>query len=87
MMKAGSKKQNAVSATAQYQISDKWVTKVGYAMTDDATDAKDSGDTAVTARVGYLLPSTYLYVDSRNYKMNDDKHWQNRILVGAEYYF
>ncbi|MCP3700011.1 MAG: porin [Aliivibrio sp.] len=87
----GKKKQDAVSATAQYVLDGKWVFKGGYAMTTDAkfdgVKQKDTSDTAVTARLGYLLPSTYLYIDSRNYKMNDNKDWANSVLIGAEYYF
>lgn len=94
--KSGSNGQDAVSATAQYVLNNQWVFKAGYSMTTDADDdikkkdvlikAEDTGDTAITARLGYLLPSTYLYIDSRNYKM-DNKDWTNSILVGAEYYF
>ncbi|CCO46494.1 Outer membrane protein [Vibrio nigripulchritudo SOn1] len=86
-MNNDSVKQNAISATAQYIIDSKWVLKGGYASTDDATGKKDSGDIAVTARLGYLLPSTYLFLDSRNYKMDNAKDWDNRILAGVEYYF
>ncbi|RYU69487.1 porin [Aliivibrio finisterrensis] len=88
----GSNGQDAISATAQYILNNQWVFKGGYSMTTDAdqdTDKlkkEDTGDTAITARLGYLLPSTYLYIDSRNYKM-DNKDWSNSILVGAEYYF
>lgn len=79
--------QNAYSATAQYVLDGKWVFKGGYAATDDADGKKDSGDLAVTARLGYLLPSTYLFVDSRNYQMDNSDDWINAVLVGAEYYF
>ncbi|MGR6834720.1 porin [Aliivibrio wodanis] len=88
----GTNGQDAVSATAQYMLNNQWVFKAGYSMTTDADQDKgavkkeDTGDTAITARLGYLLPSTYLYIDSRNYKM-DNKDWTNSILVGAEYYF
>ncbi|UPQ88626.1 porin [Vibrio sinaloensis] len=98
MMKFGAAKQNAFSATAQHVIDGTWVLKAGYAATDDAT-AKDgskmenSADKAVTARLGYLLPSAYLYIDSRNSKVShkdnkwNNKDWTHQILVGAEYYF
>ncbi|NLS11610.1 porin [Vibrio sp. SM6] len=86
----GDKKQTAYSATVQYVI-DKVVLKAGYAATSDAKfDGKkqsDTGDTAITARLGYLLPSTYLFIDSRNYKMNAADGYDYNILVGAEYYF
>lgn len=84
-------KQTAYSATAQYVLDGKWVFKAGYAATDDAkvdgTKLEDTKDLALNARLGYLLPSTYLYVDSRNYKMDNSSNWTNAILVGAEYYF
>ena len=84
-------KQTAYSATAQYVLDGKWVFKAGYSATDDAkVDGKKQADTedlALNARLGYLLPSTYLYVDSRNYKMDNSSNWTNAILVGAEYYF
>lgn len=93
----GSNGQDAVSATAQYVLNNQWVFKAGYSMTTDADDditkdgklvkAEDTGDTAITARLGYLLPSTYLYIDSRNYKMDNSDDWANNVLVGAEYYF
>ncbi|MCF8779652.1 porin [Vibrio sp. IRLE0018] len=85
-MEVGKKSQNAFSTTAQYVIDSKYVLKAGYAMTDDAKGTKDTGDTAVTARFGYLLPSSYWYLDSRNYSMNDGD-WGHRILAGMEYYF
>ncbi|PQJ45423.1 hypothetical protein BTO00_04500 [Vibrio campbellii] len=84
-------KQNAYSATAQYVLDGKWVFKAGYASTDDAKVGGDkqakTNDLAVTARLGYLLPSAYLYLDSRNYKMNDSDKWINGVLAGVEYYF
>ena len=87
----GTNSQNAWSTTAQYILNNQWVFKVGYAGTDDADMADgtgdDTSDTAVTARLGYLLPSTYLYIDSRNYEMNNSGDWNNFVLVGAEYYF
>ena len=89
----GTNSQDAISATAQYVLNSKWVFKGGYAMTTDADQANgdvakgDTGDVAVTARLGYLLPSTYLYIDSRNYKMDNADDWSSSVLVGAEYYF
>ncbi|OEF23997.1 porin [Vibrio rumoiensis] len=83
----GSIGQDAWSATAQYVLNSKWVFKAGYAGTSDADETTDTSDMALTARLGYLLPSTYLYIDSRNYKMNDADEWNNYVLVGAEYYF
>lgn len=87
--------QNAVSLTGQYVIDEKIVLKAGYAQTMDSdkgsvvndTFTKDDGSTAVTARLGYLLPSTYLFIDSRNYKMNGSEDFDHNILIGAEYYF
>lgn len=89
---SGTVSQNALSATAQYVLDGKWVFKAGYSATDDADGIDNSGDTAVTARLGYILPSAYMYIDSRNYKMNTKKNaydgdWANYVLVGMEYYF
>lgn len=92
-MEKGNVDQTAYSTTAQYVIDGKWVLKAGYAATNDADGLANSGDTAVTARLGYILPSAYLYIDSRNYKMSnkDNKYqtsdWSNNVLIGAEYYF
>jgi len=91
-MEVGDVGQNAFSTTAQYVIDSKYVLKAGYAATDDADGIADSGDQAITARFGYLLPSSYWYIDSRNYKINneDNKYageWGHRILAGMEYYF
>lgn len=92
-------KQDAYSATAQYIMNDKWVYKLGYAATNDADKAvdrddngvftKDTASQAITGRLGYLLPSTYLFLDVRNYDMlgNSDEHDGTRVLLGAEYYF
>ncbi|AYC05781.1 MULTISPECIES: porin [Vibrio] len=89
-----SNSQDAISVTAQYVI-DKVVLKAGYAQTMDSDKGsvrngefvKDDGSQAITARLGYLLPSTYLFIDSRNYKMNGADGFDMNILVGAEYYF
>ena len=60
-----------MSATAQYTIDGTYVLKAGYAATTKSTVAKDAGQddasTALTGRLGYLLPSTYLYADIRSY--------------------
>ncbi|ASG06932.1 MULTISPECIES: porin [Vibrio] len=84
------KEQLAYSATAQY-VNNSWVYKLGVAGTTDAkekgTKLADTGDLAVTARLGYLLPSTYLFMDLRNYKMNAADGFDNNLLIGAEYYF
>ncbi|KGK20320.1 porin [Vibrio navarrensis] len=82
--------QLAYSATAQY-VNNSWVYKLGLSGTTDSetkgkTD-KDTADLAVTARLGYLLPSTYLFMDLRNYKMNNADSFDNNLLIGAEYYF
>ncbi|EOU2463728.1 membrane protein [Vibrio navarrensis] len=84
------KEQMAYSATAQY-VNNSWVYKLGLAGTTDSetkgkTD-KDTADLAVSARLGYLLPSTYLFMDLRNYKMNNADGFDNNLLIGAEYYF
>ncbi|MEI8609610.1 porin [Enterovibrio sp. Hal110] len=78
--------QDAVSVTGQYMLTDKALVKLGYASSSD-TDGAVDGDEAINARFGYLLPSTYLYIDSRNYKNNGSDDFHNRILIGAEYYF
>ncbi len=85
--------QDAYSATAQYVIDGTYVIKAGYAGTSKSTVAKDAGQddasTAITGRLGYLLPSTYLYMDVRSYdyKGADDTADGTNILIGAEYYF
>ncbi|MEZ8103794.1 MULTISPECIES: porin [Vibrio] len=81
--------QNAISATAQYMLTEKLLVKLGYASTDEADGTTDTGDTAITGRLGYLLPSTYLYMDIRNYDMDesDEANDGTRLLLGAEYYF
>lgn len=82
--------QGSYSATAQYVIDGTYVLKAGYAGTENiATDGGDNGDQAITGRFGYLLPSTYLYVDVRNYDYNgsDDTKDGTNIHLGAEYYF
>ncbi|MGC9401511.1 porin [Vibrio genomosp. F10 str. 9ZC157] len=91
-MEVGDASQNAYSATAQYVIDSKYVLKAGYAATDDAKGTDNTADTAISVRFGYLLPSSYWYIDSRNYKIaNKDNgystEWANRILLGTEYYF
>ncbi len=82
------KDQDAYSATAQYVIDGTYVLKAGYAATSDV-DGADNGSQAITGRFGYLLPSTYLFVDVRSYDYNgaDDSDDGTNILVGAEYYF
>ncbi|MGL4191865.1 MAG: porin [Vibrio sp.] len=89
-----SNSQDVISLTAQYVI-DKVVLKAGYAQAMDSDKGsvvgdkfvKDDGSQAITARLGYLLPSTYLFIDSRNYKMNGADGFDMNILIGAEYYF
>ncbi|KJY81690.1 membrane protein [Vibrio galatheae] len=85
-MEVGSIGQNAYSATAQYVINSKYVLKAGYAATDDADGTTNTADQAITARFGYLLPSSYWYIDSRNYEF-DGGDWGHRVLLGMEYYF
>ncbi|MEZ8082093.1 porin [Enterovibrio norvegicus] len=82
--------QGSYSATAQYVIDGTYVLKAGYAGTENiATDGGDNGDQAITGRLGYLLPSAYLYLDVRNYDYNgsDDTKDGTNIHLGAEYYF
>ena len=87
--------QDAYSATAQYVIDGQWVLKAGYAATSKSSNGGyDDSATAITARLGYLLPSTYLYMDIRSYDMpaakkdgNDKAGDATNILLGAEYYF
>ena len=90
----GTNNQWAWSTTAQYVHNGKWVYKVGYAGTSEADIAgqgkkADTEDTAITARLGYLLPSAYLYTDVRHYNMNgnDKTDDATRLLMGVEYYF
>ncbi len=91
-------KQNAYSLTAQYLLDETYVFKLGYAATTDADGYAvklSDGDSAITGRLGYLLPSAYLYFDVRNYEMaevNDTrtevtKTKATNFLIGAEYYF
>lgn len=88
--KTGDADQNAFSATAQYVAGGTWLYKLGYAATTDADidgkTAANTADTAITGRIGYLLPSAIIYSDVRHYDMNDDAK-QTRFLLGIEYYF
>ncbi|MGF1707897.1 porin [Enterovibrio baiacu] len=81
--------QDAYSATAQYVIDGTWVLKAGYAMTSDTEHRNDDGSQAITGRLGYMLPSTYLYMDVRSYDYygSDESSDGTNILIGAEYYF
>ncbi|MDA9556269.1 porin [Vibrio sp.] len=87
-MEHGSQEQNAYSATAQLLLTDKLLVKAGYALTEEV-DSNDDGDVAMTVRLGYLLPSAYLYADVRDYDFNgdDESADQTRLLLGMEYYF
>ncbi len=90
--------QDAYSATAQYILDSTYVFKLGYSATTD-TDGRamklSDGDSAITGRLGYLLPSAYLYLDVRNYDMATvdattsaiDKMKTTNFHLGAEYYF
>ena len=81
--------QDAYSATAQYIIDGTWVLKAGYSATTDSKLSKASDkSTAITGRLGYLLPSTYLYMDVRSYDYKGDDRTGDgtNILIGAEYY-
>ncbi len=91
-------KQNAYSLTAQYLLDQTYVFKLGYAATTDSDGYAvklSDGDSAITGRVGYLLPSAYLYFDVRNYELatvNEartdlTKTKETNFLIGAEYYF
>lgn len=95
---AEKRKQNAYSLTAQYILDQSYVFKVGYAGTTDSkgkTYTYDDADKAITGRLGYLLPSAYLYFDVRHYDMarnnaiEDEftKSKETNFLIGAEYYF
>ncbi|WP_413110794.1 porin [Thaumasiovibrio sp. DFM-14] len=81
--------QDAYSATAQYVIDGKYVLKAGYAATSDSKLGSGDDSQALTARFGYLLPSTYLFVDVRSYDMlgSDESDDGTNVLLGAEYYF
>lgn len=92
------RKQNAYSLTAQYILDQSYVFKVGYAGTTDSkgkTYTYDDADKAITGRLGYLLPSAYLYFDVRHYDMASNnaikdeftKSKTTNFLIGAEYYF
>ncbi len=89
----GDNDQDAYSATAQYVMNGKWVFKAGYAATSKSKAAKaagnDDADVAITGRLGYLLPSAYLYMDIRDYDFdgNDKSKDNTKLLLGAEYYF
>ncbi|MGF1686005.1 porin [Photobacterium japonica] len=90
----GDDSQWAYSATAQYVHNGAWVYKVGYAGTGDADLAGEgkqanTDDMALTARLGYLLPSAYLFADVRHYDMNgnDEGADSTNLLLGVEYYF
>lgn len=96
----GEDSQWAYSATAQYVYNGTWVYKVGYAGTGEADYANgasgnDTDDMALTARLGYLLPSAYLYTDIRHYDYDGSKELNadgnptdtTRLLMGVEYYF
>ena len=90
----GTNSQWAWSTTAQYVHNGQWVYKVGYAGTSEADIAgkgkkADTEDTAITARLGYLLPSAYLYTDIRHYNMNGGTEGgdSTNLLLGVEYYF
>ncbi|MEZ8082089.1 porin [Enterovibrio norvegicus] len=81
--------QDAYSATAQYVIDGTWVLKAGYAATSESKLGNNDDSQAITGRLGYMLPSTYLYMDVRSYDMDGstEKNDGTNILIGAEYYF
>lgn len=82
--------QDAYSFTAAYQLNPDWFIKAGYASTSESANAKvDDGSTAITGRVGYLLPSSIIYVDVRDYDMKGDDKTDDatNVFLGAEYYF
>jgi len=85
-MSKGDNDQDAVSATAQYVFGGQYVLKAGYAATFESSNGTDDESTAITGRLGYILPSTYLYFDVRTYDMNSGTEAAN-FLLGAEYYF
>ncbi|MBE1274677.1 porin [Enterovibrio baiacu] len=82
--------QDAISVTGQYWLSDKWLTKVGYAQTFESDLGTDNESTAITGRILYALPSMVWYADVRNYEMLNDKENSGsgtRFMIGTEYYF
>jgi predicted porin len=87
-MQKGDNSQGAVSTTAQYVFDGQYVVKAGYATTFESDNAtSDDSRTAITGRLGYLLPSAYLYFDVRNYSQADADTEITNFLLGAEYYF
>jgi len=82
--------QNAFSTTVKYLLNNKVEFKAGYAMTTDAeidgVTKHNSGDQAITGRIGYLLPSTFLYTEVRNYKMNGGTKRFNQVNLGIKYF-
>ncbi len=80
--------QGVLSATAQYVVDGTWLFKAGYSDAGDTDKIANSGATAITGRVGYILPSLFLHVDVRNYSFDGDKDSDHtRVLLGAEYVF
>ncbi|KXF81269.1 porin [Enterovibrio coralii] len=85
--------QDAFSATAQYVIDGTWMLKAGYAATTDSKLGDNDGSTAITGRVGYLLPSAIIYTDVRSYDYYGSAEQVGttvdgtNILIGMEYYF
>ncbi|ANU37168.1 porin [Vibrio scophthalmi] len=96
--------QRAYSVTAQYDTAE-WQYKLGYAATSDLSTTggnvndKNTGDTAITARVLFKLdPSAVIYADIRSYDMGvnaydvtadrDDQAGDvTKFGIGVEYYF
>ncbi|MDA0146912.1 porin [Vibrio sp. LaRot3] len=90
---SGENGQESYSMAVQYTIDDHWFVKAGYAhkTTTTVADAagQDDSDTAVTGRVAYLLPSSILYFDVRDYDFDGDDNSEDgtNFVFGAEYYF
>ncbi|KII80460.1 porin [Vibrio renipiscarius] len=88
--------QDSVSASAQY-VTGNWLFKTGYSKAFEADEDVEvvagvfnkAEAQAITGRVMYMLPSTVIYFDVRNYDVNgdDDSGDGTRTMLGMEYYF
>ncbi|PKF51711.1 porin [Enterovibrio nigricans] len=80
--------QATYSFTAAYNVADNVFVKAGYAKAAETT-GQDNDDVAMTARVGYLLPSAVLYFDVRDYDVDGATKTDDvtKFIFGTEYYF
>ncbi|WP_434997742.1 porin [Vibrio scophthalmi] len=88
--------QDSISASAQY-VTGNWLFKTGYSKAFEADKDVEVVDgvfnkaeaQAITGRVMYMLPSTVIYFDVRNYDLNGDDESGDgtRTMLGMEYYF